>query len=923
MMNKYYILILICGLPLWAFAQVEKESTLQPSPLDTVQLGYHLSFSKDAAAFSSAGVAADVFENSPSIDIAKALYGKIAGLNVYQGTGPTSSNWASFSIHGHAPLVLVDGFPRNISEITAAEIETCTILKDAAAAALYGVRGANGVVMITTKRGNAGRLNVSAKYQFGLSTQFRNPEFADAYTYASQLNTALRLDGLDNKYSSRELEAFRDGTFPYAYPNVNWWDESYNKTSANHRLVLTFDGGSSKFRYYTVLDYMHDKGLFRNESDDDRYDPSLTYVQLNVHTNIDVEITKSTFFKLGMSGKLFEVNQPNAGNIYSAIYNTPSAVFPVRQEDGIYGGNAIYGEKNPVALLNSTGNTRTTLGGVLMNANLKQKLDGLLKGLSAELSVAFDDIGSMYDATSKTYRYEDLHPSIINRTLVTNPVIYGKDSEVISHSQNFSSLYIRSSFQGKINYGYNDNRHAVDASLIYDQNSYTANGRNASTKRQSVLATATYSYEGRYVVSGVLNYSGSAYLPSGHRFHLYPAVSASWNLSKEKFMKSTEWMNELKLYASYGVSGWDGNLTHELYRQSYGSSETSYYFTNNVSDKYGKGEGSLPVLGLTVEKSQKATLGLTFAALSNRLALSVDGFYEKRSDILTPASTVSGIIGIDVGRLNAGIQKYGGFDASVSWNDRIGNNIRYGVGANMSYVTSKVIEDNQEYQQYDYLYRKGNKVGQQYGLEVEGFFHDQMEINNSPQQLFSTVRPGDIKYKDQNGDNVINSLDVVKMFGSSIPRFYFGVNLNLSYKNFAISADFQGLTGKTVNLLNSPLYTPLVSNGNISNTFLDNEIPWTPENAGRATMPRLTTLPNANNYSNNSLWYRDGSFIKLRNLQVSYLFPKSKNRFADLRIYLQGTDLFSLDNLGTMDPEQLGASYPSVRSYWMGLQFNF
>ncbi len=919
---KKYILMLICGLPLWALAQAEKDAFVESFPLDTVQLGYNISLSKDAVAFSPAGVAADVFNNSPSIDIAKALYGKIPGLNVYQGIGPSSNNVSSLSIHGHAPLILIDGFPRDISEITAAEIETCTILKDAAATALYGVRGANGVVMITTKRGKAGKLNISAKYQFGLGTQFRSPEFADAFTYASQLNTALKLDGLGEKYSSPELDAFRDGTFPYAYPNVNWWKEAYKNSSANHRLTLTFNGGSDKFRYHTVVDYMHDKGLFKNTSDDKRYNADFTDVRLNVRANIDVKLTKSTFIKLGLSGKLSESNTPNSGNIYSALYNTPAAAFPIRQEDGIYGGNAIYGTKNPVALLNSTGNYRTTLGGILADVALKQNLDGLLKGLSAELSVAFDNYGTMYDATTKTYRYETLQPSIINQTLVTNPVIYGKDSETVDHGSGFQSLFMRSSFQGKISYEYKDSKNAVNASLIYDQNSYTVNGRNRSTKRQSALTTVTYSYEGRYVVSGVLNYSGSAYLPSGHRFHLYPAVSASWNLSKEGFMKNNHWMNDVKLYASYGVSGWDGNLTHELYRQSYGNSNTSYYFTNNVNDVYGKGEGSLPVLNLTVEKSQKATLGFSMTTLNNRLGVSVEGFYEKRSDILMPASTVSGIIGIEVGRLNAGIQKYGGFDASASWKDRIGK-FNYGIGVNMSYVDSKIIEDNQEYQQYDYLYTKGNRVGQRYGLEVEGFFHDQMEINNSPVQSFSTVRPGDIKYKDQNGDNVIDNQDMVKMFGTTIPRFYFGINLNLSYKNFAVSADFQGLTGKTVSLLESPLYMPLVDNGNISKTFLDKEVPWTPENAANATVPRLTTLSNSNNYINNSLWYRDGSFIKLRNLQVSYMYTKSKNHFADIKIYLQGTNLFSLDNLSSFDPEQLSAAYPSLRSYWIGLQFNF
>jgi hypothetical protein len=214
-------------------------------------------------------------------------------------------------------------------------------------------------------------------------------------------------------------------------------------------------------------------------------------------------------------------------------------------------------------------------------------------------------------------------------------------------------------------------------------------------------------------------------------------------------------------------------------------------------------------------------------------------------------------------------------------------------------------------------------VGQMYGLEAIGFFNSQQEINNSPQQTFSDVAPGDVKYKDQNGDNRIDEKDVVKMFGSSVPRFYFGFNLNFSYKRLELSADFQGMTGVTVSLLNSPLYSPLVSNGNISNTFLNEEISWTPENKTNATMPRLTTQENLNNYRASSLWYRDGSFLKLRNLLVAYTFPKSQTRFADLKVFVQGTNLFSLDNIHFADPEQLGIAYPSTRSYWAGIKLNF
>ena len=233
------------------------------------------------------------------------------------------------------------------------------------------------------------------------------------------------------------------------------------------------------------------------------------------------------------------------------------------------------------------------------------------------------------------------------------------------------------------------------------------------------------------------------------------------------------------------------------------------------------------------------------------------------------------------------------------------------------------MNDGQAYQNYDYLYHAGNPIGQRYGLEVIGIFQNQYEINNSPKQTFGDVRPGDLKYKDQNGDGVINDEDVVKMFGSTTPLFQFGFGLNASYKGFQVYADFQGVTGVTVNLLDSPLYQPLVSNGTISNNFLAREVTWTPENADKATMPRLTTLENPNNYRKNSLWYRDGSFIKLRNVGVSYTIPKKVAKFADVTVSLNGTNLFSLDNIKFADPEQLEAAYPSTRVFWAGVKFNF
>ncbi len=918
MMKKIFIIILLLECNTWVNLSAQTKS-------DTLLLGYGFGLSKSESAFTANGINRDALGDATQIDMTKTIYGRIAGLRVSQGIGPSADNTSTLSLHGHSPLVLIDGYARDLKNITVNEIANITVISDAVASALYGVRGANGIVMITTKRGGGGKLKVGVTYQYGLNTQFRSPEFADSYTYASALNSALINDGLEIRYNKNELDAFRSGEYPKQYPNVDWWNEVYNKTASNHRFGLTFEGSSKRFRYYSVVDYMHDRALFRSNEKEQRYDSNPTDIRLNVRTNLDVDISPTTVMRLGIAGNISERNLAQFGNIYNALYRTPSAAFPVRYDDGIYGGSSIYGNNNPVALLMDSGNYKTTTTTVMADIALCQDLGMIVKGLSAEVSASFDNVGAMYDSSGKEYRYKNEQPYIAtDGTLITNPVIYGQDSETLQHGQGFYSLSMTSEFNGKLTYNLHQERHDFTSAIIYNQRSYVANGRNVSNRNQSLQAVASYTFDKRYAIGVVGNYSGSAYLPPKSNRHFYPAANIAWIVSGEDFMSNLKNLNMLKVSASYGASAWDGSLSHELFRQSYGSTNAgSYYFTNSITSFGGKAEGNLPVENLIPEKSVKTTFGIELSAFNNRLDASVNGFIEERTNILVAAApSISGVIGIGVGQQATGKNQYRGVDASIAWNVHQ-EKFSYGIYANGSYLTSKVINENQEYQQYDYLYHTGNRVGQRYGLEVIGIFQSQMEINNSPNQTFSTVRPGDLKYKDQNGDNIIDDRDVVKMYESSTPRFYFGFGFTLRYRQIELSADFQGVTGVTINMLDSPLYTPLVNNGNLSQTLLDNETPWSADKISDATIPRLTTLENANNYRNNSLWYRDGSFLKLRKLGVSYTLPKRLVHIADMKVYFEGNNLFCLDGIKTVDPEQLTATYPSVRTFFIGVKFNF
>ncbi len=863
------------------------------------------------------------FEMTSEFDVMKALYGIIPGLDVSQGQGTNADNWSSLSYHGHAPLVLIDGIPRNRNEISATEIESITMLNDATAAAIYGVKGANGVLMIKTKRGHAAPLKITGRFTYGASVPTRMPDFADSYTYATYLNEALAMDGLEPKYNQYEMDAFRTGELPFYYPDVDWQKEVYKSVASNYRVNLSFNSGTKRFRQFTALDYMYDDALYRDQNKDKRYDSSHTNTYLSLRSNVDVDVTRSTLLKIGVMARLSQKNRAHSAGVDGLLYNVPSAAFPVRTEDGIYGGTAIY-SRNPVAWINATGQHTTSTSTVIADIELHQKLDILLKGLSIDASVAFDYNGSMVDTNSKEYMYADMKPTLLHDgSLNISPTYYGQDSPAMSRSSWAEAMSMRTNVQGRVNYELDLDGHHLDAHLTYRQRSYAIKGRNQSSKTQEALANASYNYRNRYYLDAVANYSGTAYLKKGERFNLYPAVSVAWEISNENFFEDVKVIDKLKLFASFGKAGSDGNLSHELHLHTYGNNNAGeYYFTPESTAWWGQAEGNLPAENLDPEEYTNANIALSLSMFDNRLNIYGNAFMYDRSKILTAPENISGIIGIGVNPQCIGQQRYRGVDFNISWSDRI-DRFSYELFANASYLDSEVIENGQAKQTYDYLYRKGDRVSQCYGLEVLGIFQSQYEINNTPKHTFTTVRPGDLMYKDQNNDGFVNEEDVVRMYGSTIPEFNFGFGITLRYANFELSSIFQGRAGVTVNLLSSPLYQPLVNNSTISNTFLEREIPWSPERADEATMPRLTTLSNSNNYRNNSMWYRDGSFLKLRNLKLSYTFTKNMIKFSEMQLFVQATNLFSLDNIKFADPEQLNAAYPSMKTFWAGIKMTF
>jgi TonB-linked SusC/RagA family outer membrane protein len=927
-MKKYIIIVaVLCLFPVATVAQ-EKVDSIETSVNfydRDISIGYNKHVPLKNVSWSVLSVPAEDIQHSAELDIKKSLYGKIAGLDVYQGSGMSAWNFAGLRLNGFQPLILVDGFPRSADMLTMTEIESIDVVTDAASSAMYGVRGANGIINIRTKKAVGGDLKVYVGYRMGMNTKFRAPDFSNAYTYAQNLNTAYRLDGLGSeRYSERELQAFREGSFPFSYPNVDWQKEVLGNFGTNHQVDFLFTGGNNRFRYLTALVYSYDLAMLKHTHDDSRYTTKPFDVRLNLRTNVEIDITKTTLFNVNLMGRLQEANSPLNNNVlFSSIYKTPAAAFPVKTQNDIFGGNNIYGENNPVALAGSQGHNKNIYSTLFADIRLRQDLSSFIDGLYADAAISFDNQGVLTEQAGKSYRYQDLRPTMHNDGTVTvNPITYGTDSEILWHSSWMENMYLNCDIQAQLGYNRTIDMHNIGGSIIYDQQAFMRNGRNNSMKRQSFIANASWTFRDKYIVNGVLACSGSSVLPKNNRFITYPAVSVAWIVSNERFMNFPA-LDFLKIRASYGLSGWDGNTPYELDRQNYIWSG-GYFFGDNAAQVDGQREGDLPVENLTLEKSKKANVGFDLGGFGNRLNVSSDIFYNRRSHILVNSSnSVSRIIGIGIGQLNAGIIDYKGVNLSAKWNGDIGD-FKYGLSGTFSFVRSKIINLNEQYQQYAYLYQKGNSESQVYGLECIGFFNSQTEINNSPVQTFSDiVRPGDIRYKDQNGDNVIDDNDRVKMFKTFVPEIFYGFSLQSGWKNFEFIADFQGVANKTVSLLESPLYQPLTDNGNISDTFLERETPWTPENTKNISMPRLTTQTNSNNYTNSSLWYRNGSFLKLRNISLCYTVPKAATRFTEIQFYLRGANLFSIDYIGFADPEQLSAAYPSLRSYWAGFKMQF
>ena len=909
-----------------------------------VDIGADRTFTRKESTAAVSIVYNEEFNKRAAKNISNSLYGQGLGLTTLQNSGVYADVEPTFYIRGlqslssSDPLVLVDGLERDMTLVTPEEVESVSILKDAAAVALYGYKGINGAILITTKRGKYNSKEVKFTYDHVLNIQSRRPEFVDAATYASAINEARGYEGLTARYSDEEISAFRTGAgqggasrlYPYLYPNVDWVDEVFKNTASTNKYTIEFRGGGSKFRYYTMIGLLTDKGFIKNANTNDTYSTQNKYSRGNLRTNLDIDLTSSTKLKLNLLGTLSEASYPGAAvDLWDLVYSLPAAAFPVTTDNGNWGGSTTWaGENNPVAQSQGAGYSKGHTRNLYADLTLSQDLGVLLKGLSANMRLAYDTYSSIWEDRSKTYAWEGYSTSWTSGdsgpfyTYVTG----GEQGEMATDSyiNNWTRQF---NFAGSLDYNNSFGRFDLYTQAKWEYEWRDSYGLNTTVYRQNLSWYTHLGYRQRYYVDFALVGMGSSLLAPGHKWALSPTVSAAWILSEENWLKHTDWLDLLKIRASFGIIHADylPDGVTDYWDQIYNLTGTQYKFNSSYDSVFGSTVmDRLATTNSTHEKGFKYNLGVD-ATLFHGLNFTMDGYYQRRKDIwVSSEGYYSDVVGVDAPYENEGIVDSWGMELGLDFTRQVGD-VVLNAGGTFAFSRNKIIEQLEEPRLYDNLVQTGNRLEQIYGLQAIGLFTDEEDIANSPTQSFGTVLPGDIKYADINGDGIIDTNDYVALgYSTAIPEIYYTFYLGLEWKGLGFNAMFQG-TGNYSAILNTKsMFWPLVSNTTLSTHYYENR--WTPENLD-ARYPRLSSESNSNNYQTSSWWVVDRSFLKLRNLEVYYRFPKKlldrSKVLGSAKLYVRGTDLLCFDNIKVADPESYGASSPLNKSVIVGLQIGF
>ena len=899
------------------------------------------------------------------------LAGQVAGLIAIKRSGEPGYDNSEFWIRGistfaggSTPLVLVDGVPRSINDIEPDEIETFSILKDAAATAVYGAEGANGVVLVTSKRGKIGKPVISFRTEHSISTPTRLPEFVSSAEYLKLYNEALSNDGQAPIFSDDLIDKYKNIVDPDLYPNTNWIKEMLRDKTENHRYTLNVRGGSERAKFFVSGSYYSENGIFKDDPTH-RYENNIGLERFNLRSNIDLEVSKTTKVGVDLSGQYLMTNYPGTGtdNIFRQMLISPSYVFPAVYSDGTlstYEKERDANMRNPYNLLMNSGYAKEWRSSIQSTVKLDQNLKIITRGLTYRAMVSYDYNGFFssrrnYNPSRYFAKGRDTDGKLIfSRTYAGTPDL----SDPTTGNSAQKNIYLENS----LNYNRNFDKHVVGGMILYMQKETQDYNNALAYRKQGMVGRATYSYDDKYFVEGNFGYTGSETFSKGYRFGFFPAVGLGYLVSNEAFYPENlkNIISTLKLRASVGRTGNDKTGAERfLYRPTFGFGSATFQqgiTSGGGANGYGNGviEGRFEAPYLTWEIENKRDLGLNLGLLGDKIQIAADYFNNERTGILLQRRTVPGSAGFRTAPWqNFGSVKVWGMDGSLDANYTF-NEVKVGARGTFTFSRNKITEYDELPQPFPWMETTGTRIGENVLYIADGLYSaDDFIITNNTNgtksyklkdglpipTLGGLLGPGDIKYKDLNGDGKIDQFDRKRGIGNPFnPEIIYGMGLNVQYKGFYASVFFQGAGNTSTVLGNNAGYGWLpfqwgVDQSNYRSFALDRYVDGGPKSANDNPMfPRLHMNGNnqANNFAASTYWLRDASFIRLKNMEIGYNFSKElldKVKIKTARIYLMGYNLAVWDKIKIWDPESGNATggnaYPANMTFTLGLETSF
>ena len=910
---------------------------------------------------------------TPSASLTTTLAGRLAGVVAVQRTGEPGKDAADIWIRGistpntSSPLVLVDGVERSFNDIDPEDIESLTTLKDASATAVYGVRGANGVILIKTKPGKVGKPTVSADYYESFTRFTKMVDLADGITYMNAANEAMRNDGIATKYTEDQIRNTIAGKDPYLYPNVDWLKEIFNDWGHNRRVNVNVRGGSEKVAYYASVSYFNETGMTVTDKNIDTYDSKMKYSRYNFTTNLNIDVTPTTKVEIGAQGYLGEGNYPaiSSADLYNAAMSISPVEYPkmffVNGEAFVPGTSTNNNFNNPYSQATRRGYDNLTKNQIYSNLRVTQDLDMLTKGLKLTAMYAFDVYNEIHvhqDRAESTYNFLDTSvPYDMNGQPILQRIYEG--SNVLSYKQETSGNK-KTYLEASLNYDrtFNDD-HRVSALFLFNQQSKLLYPKGTLEdaipyRMMGIAGRATYSWKDRYFAEFNIGYNGAENFSPKHRFGTFPAFGVGWVVSNEKFWQPlSKAVSFLKIRYTDGKVG-NSEVSDRRFMyldQMKENGDYGYKFGPNGT-KWSGYETVNMAVDLIWEESRKQDLGIDLKLFNDDLSIVFDLFKERRENILLKREhSIPSFLGYNTSAPygNIGIIENKGFDGTIEYNKRINKDWVIALRGNVTFNKDKWIQGELPEQKYEWMNQYGHNINGVKGYVAEGLF-TQAEIDDmvrweslsdankaiTPKPFasqFGTVKAGDIKYKDLNNDGQIDAYDQTYISRGDVPTTVYGFGFTVGWKDLSVGMMFQGVAGAE-RVLNGSSVNPFNGGGGSGNLYSNIGDRWTEENPDQnAFYPRLSygseTTSNINNFQKSTWWVRNMYFLRLKTLQISYNLPKpwvNEVHLKNAAVYVMGTNLFTLSRFKLWDPElntDNGASYPNTTSYSVGINFTF